>query len=181
MSASRSTRNLPTPSADAELLEWLLATLRPMSRTRVKQVLRSGRVTVNGTSITSHEHPVRVGDQVSITREAPESPEAKRRGLVVAYEDESLVVIDKQPGLLTVATESEKTDTAFARLRALLAARRSGRPFVVHRLDRETSGLLLFALRPEIRDRLQANWGSVRNRIWPWSREFQVRRGCGDY
>ena len=61
----------------------------------------------------------------------------------------------------TVATEGEKTDTAFARLRARLAARRAGRPFVVHRLDRETSGLLLFARGPDVRDRLQADWGGA--------------------
>ncbi len=162
MSAFPSTRNLPPPSAEAELLAWLLDTLRPMSRTRVKQLLQSGRVRVNGTSVTRHDHPVRLGDQVGIAPDGAAIPKAERSGLVVAYEDDSLIVIDKQAGLLSVATESEKTDTAFVRLRALLALRQSGRPYVVHRLDRETSGLLLFALRPDIRDRLQASWSKVK-------------------
>jgi 23S rRNA pseudouridine1911/1915/1917 synthase len=60
-----------------------------------------------------------------------------------------------------VATEGEKLDTAFARLNDHLRARRAGRPFVVHRLDRDTSGLLLFAKSPEVRDRLQAGWDAV--------------------
>lgn len=161
MSASRTTRKLPPPKAESELLAWLLDVLRPMNRTRVKQILRSGRVMVNGTSVTRHDHPLRVGDQVGIWPEAAAHPTAENHGLTIAFEDDSLVVIDKQAGLLTVATDSEKTDTAFARLRALLASRGSGRPYVVHRLDRETSGLLIFALRPDIRDRLQASWGSV--------------------
>lgn len=162
MSASRSTRKLPPPNAEAELLAWLLGTLRPMSRTRVKQILQSGRVIVNGVSVTRHDHPIRIGDQVGISPETAVPPIADRRGPVIVFEDDSLVVIDKQPGLLTVATDSEKTDTAFARLRALLATRRLGRPYVVHRLDRETSGLLIFALRPDIRDRMQSSWDNVK-------------------
>jgi len=153
-------RELPSPPADALLLEWLLVALAPTNRTRVKQVLRSGRVTVNGTPVTRHDHPVRPGDKVCITRDAP-PPSAERTELAVVHEDAQLVVIDKPAGLLTVATESEKTDTAFVRLSAYLAARRAGRPFVVHRLDRDTSGLLLFARSAEGRDELQDNWDRV--------------------
>lgn len=149
--------DLPPPTADAELLAFLLGALAPMNRTRVKQVLRAGRVTVNGAAVTRHDHPLRPGDAVAVARDAP----APASGLVIVYEDAHLVVIDKPPGLLTVATESEKADTAFVRLSAHLAARRAGRPFVVHRLDRETSGLLLFARSADVRDQLQANWEGV--------------------
>src|SRR4051812_34023655 len=105
-------RELSPPTAEAELLEWLLAALAPMNRTRVKQVLRSGRVTVNGASVTRHDHPVRPGDKVCVARDAP-PPAADLTGIVIVHEDADLIVIDKPPGLLTVATESEKTDTAF--------------------------------------------------------------------
>ena len=50
---------------------WLLVALAPMNRTRVKQVLRSGRVSVNGDSVTRHDHPLRPGDKVSVARDAP--------------------------------------------------------------------------------------------------------------
>ena len=145
MTAHRADRNLPTPTTEAPLLPWLLIALAPMNRTRVKQLLRSGRVSVNGTAITRHDHPLRAGDRVSITRDAASvrAPELGR--VAIVYEDPALVVIDKPAGLLSVATETEKTDTAFVRLQSHLAARKAGRPFVVHRLDRETSGLLLFA------------------------------------
>jgi 23S rRNA pseudouridine1911/1915/1917 synthase len=82
-------------------------------------------------------------------------------GIRIVHEDAALVVIDKPAGLLSVAAGEEKLDTAFARLNAAMTARRAGRPFVVHRLDRETSGLLLFARSAAVRDRLQGNWSQV--------------------
>lgn len=79
------------------------------------------------------------------------------RALPVLFEDDSLLAIDKPAGLLTVATGSEKSETAFRKACAMVAIR----PAVVHRLDRETSGVLLFAKSIDIRDRLQANWEEV--------------------
>jgi 23S rRNA pseudouridine1911/1915/1917 synthase len=149
--------DLPPPTAEGPLLAWLLDILRPMSRTRVKELLRDGRVAVNGIPTTRFDHPLRPGDRVTIDR-----PVWHRAGVNVVYEDDALVVLDKPSGLLTVATEAEKLDTAFARLSAHLKDRRAGRPFVVHRLDRDTSGLLLFARTAAVRDRLQADWATVR-------------------
>jgi 23S rRNA pseudouridine1911/1915/1917 synthase len=152
-----SSHPLPPPTAEGPLLPWLVAVLAPMSRTGVKDLLRTGRVTVNGTTTTRHDHPIRPGDRVAIGRDRP----ADRAAPLILYEDDALIVIDKPAGLLTVATGEEKSDTAFARLKDSLAARRAGRPFVVHRLDRETSGLLLFARTAGVRDRLQECWDGV--------------------
>jgi 23S rRNA pseudouridine1911/1915/1917 synthase len=151
-------RVLPPPAAPGPLLPWLLDALRPMSRASVKQLLRYGRVTVNGVPATRHDHPLQPGDRVAVGKA---TPAARGAGVSILYEDDALVVLDKPPGLLTVATEAERTDTAFARLKAHLEARGEGRPFVVHRIDRETSGLLLFARSAGVRDRLQAGWGAV--------------------
>jgi len=74
----------------------------------------------------------------------------------IVFEDETLVVIDKPAGLLTMATDREKTKTAYATLRAYLnAKKRPERLFIVHRLDREASGLLVFAKTVEAKERLQ--------------------------
>jgi 23S rRNA pseudouridine1911/1915/1917 synthase len=132
-----------------------------MNRTRVKQLLHSGRVTVNNSSVTRHDHLVTPVDQIAILRDVQlpgRDDTRKRSDDAPIYMDESVVVLDKPPGLLTVATESEKLDTAFVRLKAHLASEKAGRPFVVHRIDRETSGLLLFARSAEVRDHLQTNW-----------------------
>src|SRR5205814_2024219 len=113
--------------------------LRPMPRTRVKQLLSRGRVTVNGYPITQFDHPLHPGDRVAIERSRPDPAGAalQHAGVTIEYQDDDLLVIDKPAGLLSVATATERADTAFARLNAYLSARREGRPFVVHRLDRE--------------------------------------------
>jgi 23S rRNA pseudouridine1911/1915/1917 synthase len=142
------------------LLDWLLAARPGLKRAAAKGLLRSGRVTVNGAVATRHDHPVRPGDVVQVGPAVADRSLAAA-GLRVVFEDAAVVVVDKPAGLLTVATDAEKTDTAFVRVRDHLDARRAGRPFVVHRLDRDTSGLLLFAKSPEHRDALQAGWERV--------------------
>ena len=156
-------RDLPPPTVSGPLLPWLLAALAPTNRTRVKQLLQHGGVSVNGVAVTRHDHPLTPGDRVSVDRGLPAhatgraaGPRPTEGGLPVVYEDAAVVVIDKPAGLLTVATDAEKEDTAFVR-----ATTQFGRVFVVHRLDRDTSGLLLFAKSADGRDRLQAAWEAV--------------------
>jgi 23S rRNA pseudouridine1911/1915/1917 synthase len=163
MSSSASAQQLPPPTAATGLLAWLLVALQPMNRTRVKEVLRSGRVEVNGLSMTQHDHQLNPGDRVRITRDPPAAPDPKVAGLTVIHEDSEVIAIDKPSGLLSVSSgDGDKSDTAFARLTASLDKRRAGRVFVVHRIDRDTSGVLLFARTPESRDRLQSNWETVK-------------------
>jgi 23S rRNA pseudouridine1911/1915/1917 synthase len=135
-----------------------------MNRTRVKQVLRSGRVHVNGVSLTRHDPVLNPNDRLTLSAEAPiPSPVLS---FAICYHDEFLLVIDKPAGLLTVATDREKHATAYVALRDYLEATREGQPFVVHRLDRETSGLLLFSLNAQTRDRLQEDWPAVTKTYW---------------
>lgn len=157
-----SARTLPPPTAAGPLLPWLLVALAPTNRTRVKQMLQHGRVRVNGVAVTRHDHPLAPGDRVEVAREGAARVAADAGpGFRVIYEDAAVVVTDKPAGLLTVATDDEKLDTAFARLNVYLASAGGDRPFVVHRLDRDTSGLLLFAKTAASRDKLQANWEAV--------------------
>ncbi|QEL13772.1 RluA family pseudouridine synthase [Limnoglobus roseus] len=151
--------DLPPVRAAATLLPWLLETLSPMSRTRVKELLRDGRVRVNGQPVTRHDHPLSATDRVTLARDGTARSSAP--SLVIIHEDADLLAIDKPAGLLTVATDAEKQDTAFVRLSEQLQARGAGRPFVLHRLDRGTSGLLLFARSAAVRDQLQSQWDGV--------------------
>ena len=147
------------PPTEGPLLPWLLLALQPMNRTRVKQFLQHGRVSVNGVTVTRHDHALVSGDKVEIGRHVT-SPHLARMGIRIVHEDDALVVIDKPFGLLTVATDTQKVDTAFQRLNDALEPRHA-RAFVVHRLDRETSGLLAFAKSAEVRDKLQETWETV--------------------
>ena len=156
-------RLLPSPPTEGPLLLWLLEALKPMNRTRVKQLLKFGSVLVNGEAITRHDHPVKPGDKISVLKGGPPPEETilERAGINIVHQDEDLIIIDKPPGLLTVATDNEKHLTAFAILSAQLEAIDLGRPYVVHRLDRDTSGLLVFARSPEAQETLQGNWEEV--------------------
>ena len=83
------------------------------------------------------------------------------KGLAIVYEDRDLLVIDKPAGLLTIATESEKTKTAYASLTDYVkkgSVRSPHRIFIVHRLDRDTSGILIFAKTEAAKNNLQENW-----------------------
>jgi len=83
------------------------------------------------------------------------------QGLTILYEDDDILVVDKPSGLLTIATEKEKIKTAYHALTDYVRkgnARSSKRIFIVHRLDRETSGALVFAKTQEAKDALQAQW-----------------------
>jgi len=127
---------------DVSLRERLAALYPGSSRRTVKQWLQAGRVTVNGAVARRGDLPVGPGDRVHLG--APPPP-ALPPSLRLVHEDADLIVVDKPPGMLTIATERERERTAYHALTRYVAAREGRRVFVVHRLDRETSGLLVFA------------------------------------
>jgi 23S rRNA pseudouridine1911/1915/1917 synthase len=139
----------------ASTLRDRLHELYPDSSGRsLKQWIVGGRVRVNGTVVRRGDAPVRADDRVELgTPPPPAFPAALTR----VHEDESLVVVDKPPGLLTIATGTERERTVYRMLREWMAAR-GGRIFVVHRLDRETSGLLVFAKSFAAKRQLQAQF-----------------------
>lgn len=141
------------------LLSFLMAKLGGMSRTSVKSLLGHRQVSVNGTVQTRHDTPLNAGDKVSILA-GRGNIELKHPKLKLIYEDEHLIVVDKKPGLLTVATHPGSTEmTVFSILKAYVKKqnRRNG-IYTVHRLDRETSGLLVFAKSAELQQYMRQYW-----------------------
>jgi len=138
------------------LHDRLRALFSDASGRSLKQWLESGRVEVNGRICRDGRATVAPTDQVALgVRGRVPFP----RGLGLVHEDEAIVVVDKPAGLLTMASERERERTAYRLLWDYLAAQRPrARPFIVHRLDRETSGLLVFAKSPEAKRRLQAQF-----------------------
>jgi tRNA pseudouridine32 synthase/23S rRNA pseudouridine746 synthase/23S rRNA pseudouridine1911/1915/1917 synthase len=89
------------------------------------------------------------------------------RGLAILYEDRDILVVDKPSGLLTIGTERETARTAYFALTEYVrkgAARSRNRIFIVHRLDRETSGVLVFAKTAEAKVCLQRRWDATKKR-----------------
>jgi 23S rRNA pseudouridine1911/1915/1917 synthase len=122
-------------------------------------MLAAGRVRVNGVVARSPHAPVAPGDAIDV---GPRSrPADLPRGLALVHEDGDVVVVDKPAGLLTIATERERRRTVYAYLTARARRRDpSARVFVVHRLDRLASGLLVFATGVEAKRALQAQFAA---------------------
>lgn len=142
--------------SELPLLARLRAQFPDSSARRIKQWLALGRVRVNGAVVRDGRTPTRDGDAVAVGPPAGVPFPALLRLL---HEDEALLVIEKPPGLLTIATERERERTAYRLLKEYLGAGRPPhRPFIVHRLDRDTSGLLVLAKSPAAKRHLQAQF-----------------------
>lgn len=147
------------------LLSCLFAHLEGWKRNTVKKHLRGGGVRVNGVVNLRHDHPVEVGDEIAVGDAAPARVRhVGGKGLHILHMDSAFVAVDKPAGLLSVATPSETRRTAMQRLRDQLRATKgagASKLWPVHRLDRETSGVLLFARSYEVKQALNAAWPSV--------------------
>jgi 23S rRNA pseudouridine1911/1915/1917 synthase len=142
-----------TAKSDSGLLDCVKSELTGFPSGKIKSFLKHRQISVDGVSTTKFDYPVKKGQLISI-RQAP-VPESPGPAPDIIYEDDWLIAINKPAGLLTVATDREKEKTAY---RMLKDGGREGHIFVVHRLDRDTSGVLLFAKSREIRDVLQSSW-----------------------
>ncbi|HOI27912.1 MAG TPA: RluA family pseudouridine synthase [Paludibacteraceae bacterium] len=143
---------------DAELFDYVLKKMGSMSKTAVKALLTNQRVRVNDRIVSQYNHPLKNKDVVTIIFSNKESG-LHHSKLKIIYEDDYIIVVNKSEGLLSVATEKNETATAFRILMNHLKKQSpKNRLFVVHRLDRETSGVLLFAKNKEVQEALQNYW-----------------------
>lgn len=142
----------------AELMNFLLEQMPDQGRNNIKSLLTHRQVLVGGQVVTKYNHPLQPGQEVlinwALVRDAGQS-----RGLKIIYEDPEIIVIEKPAGLLSMASDSEKQHTAYHQLTDYV--RRDNpehRIFIVHRLDRDTSGVLLFAKNEAVKHTLQDGW-----------------------
>ena len=145
----------------AGLLEFLQAQLKGWSRNTIKQRLQTGCVRVNGAPVSPRARALAAGDRVEVSAVPAAGARAPAR-LDILHADRDLVAIDKPAGLLSVGTARETRRHALALLRNQLARRSPDvRLWPVHRIDRDTSGVLLFATSREMREAVMAGWGAA--------------------
>jgi 23S rRNA pseudouridine1911/1915/1917 synthase len=129
---------------------------------QIRTWLKFQAVTVNGRPVSQFNHPLAIGDTVSIRSDRFAIPKTTLpSGIKIFFEDASLLVIEKPTNLLSIASEAEPEKTAYFQLTDYLRqthTRSKERVWIVHRLDRETSGLMVFAKTPEAKETLQKNW-----------------------
>jgi 23S rRNA pseudouridine1911/1915/1917 synthase len=160
------------------LSDRLRALFPDASGRSLKQWLESGRVHVNGRVCRDGRATIADVDKVEL---GGHGGFRFPRELGLVHEDSAIIVVDKPPGLLSMATERECERTAYRLLRGYLeGSRPRGRPFIVHRLDRETSGLLVFAKSPAAKERLQAQFEArTVERVYRALVKGHVRRESG--
>lgn len=143
---------------NSTLMDFLLKTLTNKSRNNIKSLLAHHEVLVDGNPISQFDFMLCKGDIVQISP-SPVKLSQNKTPLKIIYEDDEFLAIDKPSGLLSVATDKEKTVTAY-RLATDYVRRNNAhnRLFVVHRIDKDTSGVLLFVKNEELRNALQDDW-----------------------
>ena len=145
--------------AATELMPFLLSKLGGMTRTSVKQLLSQRRVTVNAGIQTRHDTPLKPGDLVNILQ-GRGNVELRHPKLRIIYEDDALIIVEKKNGLLTVPYNPKSSEmTAYSILKEYVKKEsKRNTVHVVHRLDRETSGVLVFAKSPELQEYMRTYW-----------------------
>ena len=145
--------------AVCELMPFLLAKLGGMTRTSVKQLLSQRRVTVNAGIQTRHDTPLKAGDLVQVLQ-GRGNVELRHPKLRIIYEDDALIIVEKKNGLLTVPYNPKSSEmTAYSILKEYVKKQsKQNTVHVVHRLDRETSGVLVFAKSPELQEYMRTYW-----------------------
>lgn len=145
----------------AELMTFLIQSFPGKSRSAIKSFLVHKQVQVNNLIVTHHNYLLKSGDIVSVNKGKGPS-DLSSNEIKILFEDAFLVVVEKESGLLSIATAGEKERTAYSLLsQHVKQADAHNRIFVVHRLDRETSGVMMFAKSQRIQEELQKNWQST--------------------
>ena len=146
---------------ECRLLDFLLEKMTDRKRTAVKQLLQHRQIAVNMTPTTQFDVQLQPGDKVSVNLSRAFVTFSHRRVKLV-YEDEDILVIEKGYGLLSVGTGKANEETAYDILKKYLKEKDPGNKiFVVHRLDRDTSGLMMFAKNERAKEAMQYNWNNM--------------------
>ena len=137
------------------LIEFLKKMFSNLSKNSVKSLLHNEKVFVNGNMTTKYNYELNAGDVVEIR-------EKVAKNIDIIYEDKDIIVINKPSGLLTVATEKEKNKTAYHLVMEYLKKKnKNNRIFIIHRLDKDTSGIIMFAKNERAKHLYQDNWNDI--------------------
>lgn len=143
------------------LLDFLFTAMPDKKRTTVKEMLKHRQVMVGDNVTTLFDTPLYAGDKVKVntTREFQVFSHPR---LQLVYEDDDIIIIDKGYGLLSMGTDKPNEQTAYSILREYLKRKDPrNKLFIVHRLDRDTTGLMMFAKNIKAKETMQHNWNNM--------------------
>ncbi len=149
-----------TVEMETTLLPFLLATIKGKSRNNIKSLLARKLVTVDGRPTSQFDTPLHPGQTVTIL--SVSAPRQDALPFPLLYEDEHLIVVNKPAKLLSVSNEKEKTRTAYHMVTDYVKNQHiDNRIFIIHRLDRDTSGVLMFAKDAKTKELFQSRWNEI--------------------
>ncbi len=137
------------------MLDYLYNNL-DMPKKRIKQYLTHGSIFVNNNKTTKYNYHLIPGMNIIIDTE---NKNKKTLPFDILFEDDHIIVVNKPSGLLTIATTKEREKTLYHIVRDyLISKNRNAKVFIVHRLDRDTSGVVILAKDEKTKNKLQENW-----------------------
>ncbi len=145
-------------SNDCELMTFLIENLKGKSRNNIKSLLLHRQISINGRPVSQYNHIVKEGQEVVVNFDK-QRVDNNVNGFEILFEDEDIIVITKPVGLLSIATDKEKERTAYNILKDHVKGQdEKNKIFIVHRLDKGTSGVMVFAKNPKAQHVLQTEW-----------------------
>ena len=149
-----------TVEEDAQLLDWLIANLKGLSRNKVKDTLHGRGIKVNGMIVTQFDYPLTRGMKISVSK-SKKNDTFKSRYVNLVYEDPYLVVIEKKPGILSMAAGHKSLNVKTVLDDYFRQTKQRCTAHVVHRLDRDTSGLMVYAKDMQTEQTLEHEWHNI--------------------
>lgn len=143
------------------LLDSLYRNVKNKSKNNIKNFLARGNVLVDGRIITRYNYPLKIGQKVVVNMQQVKN-KLSRVDIDIIYEDKEIIVINKPAGLLSIATEKEVNDTAYHYVMKYLKNKNDNQKvFIIHRLDKDTSGVLMFAKNENVKFMFQDKWNDL--------------------
>lgn len=150
-----------TVTEEKPLLEFLLANVNNESRTKIKATLRGRGIKVDGKTVTQFDFPLQPGMKVAVSKRKRDDLLLKSRYVKLVYEDRYLVVVEKNIGILSIAAGHSSLNVKSVLDDYFRKSRQRCTAHVVHRLDRDTSGLMVYAKDMETEQILEHNWHDI--------------------
>lgn len=145
---------------EAELLPYLISTIKDKARNKIKSLLTHKQIMVNGKIISQHNHSLKKGDEVAVSWDRA-FKKISYQGVSIVFEDDDVIIVNKRSGFLSIGSKKERKQTVYQVLTSHIQKENpTARLFVVHRLDREASGLMVFAKSKAAQVELQDTWSS---------------------
>ena len=145
---------------ETDLLSFLEYKMPNLKTKTIRKLIANSQVSVGGVPTTLFAFKVYPEDEVLVSRDRIEKK--RRSNLPIIYEDDDIIVMNKPSKLLSIATDREKGKTAYRLISDYVVAKNpDARIFVIHRLDEDTSGILMFAKSYEIKEAFQNNWQDI--------------------